>query len=491
MNDPVPRSLGIVAAVFLFFAFTTGTHAAEITIFHMADGSYYHPASGIRGTAEEEVLQQLKTTSDSVTLVSAPAIVTEASASVPRVKAPKVFQMADGAFYDPRSGLHAASANDLYIKLGLDPNNLIFENVASSLSADAEQKAPLIAAVERAQASLQKQIDEDDAKRFTPEIVTSDSTWRNVMLAVWNKRTEEISFLKGRKNGMQLELEQDADVKVARTNYVNSEYVLGDKDTLVVAVRYPILKKIATAKYEVHDVVYSPFSKDLFVPDLIQEGEDYINNVADQAFQAMRDKQVPSRAYPGKLMADVVDKDLLKTLIIIEHSDITSLSRNPEDAVNRVLATFGLNKGSTYNYAKSGAGALGIAQFMPSTYTSFVRRTQLALTPDFEAGMFDHENAVRAQAAYLDDALASLPPVTRELGMGNAKVKEYLAASYNGGYAKVKTAMQIWDEQISGELAPYEIKSRSRLHAETIQYVKKLRYALPQIMGMNPQTQTI
>jgi len=491
MNDPVPRSLGLAAAVFLFFALTTSAHAAEITIFHMADGSYYHPASGIHGTTEEEVLQQLKTTSNSATLVSAPVIPTATSAVASRVKAPKVFQMADGTFYHPGSGLHAASANDLYIKLGLDPNNLIFEDTSDSLSADVEQKPPMIAAVERAQASLQKQIDEDEAKLSAPEIVTSDATWRDVTLAVWNKRTEEITFLKGKKNGTQLQLEQDADVKVARTNYVNSEYVLGDKDTLVVAVRYPILKKIATSKYEVHDVVYSPFSKDLYVPEVIQEGENYINDVVDQAFQVMRDKQVPSRAYPGKLMADVVDKDLLKTLIIIEHSDITSLSRNPEDAVNRVLATFGLNKGSTYNYAKSGAGALGIAQFMPSTYTSFVRRTQLALTPDFEAGMFDHENAVRAQAAYLDDALASLPSVAREIGMGDAKVKEYLAASYNGGYAKVKTAMQIWDEQISGELAPYEIKSRSRLHAETIQYVKKLRYALPQIMGMNPQTQTI
>lgn len=455
----------------------------------MADGTFYHPATGIHGATQDDVLRQMGITGEQASVVSQQAPHTDLVANASRVKAPKIFEMADGSFYHPGSGLHASSADDLYRKLGLDPANLIFGDEEAVPEAN-EQKPPVIAAIEKAQISLQKRIDEDKAKSTAPEIVTSDAGWRDVTLAVWNKRTGEISYLQGRKNGTQLELEENADVKVTHSNYVNSEYVLGDKDTIVVAVRYPILKQIAASKYEVRDVVYSPFSQDLYVPEVIQEGENYINEVVEKAFQVMRDKQVPSRAYPGKLMADVVDKDLLKTLIVIEHSDAGSLSRNPEDAVNRVLATFGLNKGDTYNYARSYAGALGIAQFMPATYASFVKRTQLALNPSFEGGMFDHENAIRAQAAYLDDSLASLPSVARDLGMQNAKVKEYLAASYNGGYAKVKTAIQIWDEQISGALAPYEIKSRSRLHPETIQYVKKLRYALPQISGMEAQPKT-
>jgi soluble lytic murein transglycosylase-like protein len=118
-------------------------------------------------------------------------------------------------------------------------------------------------------------------------------------------------------------------------------------------------------------------------------------------------------------------------------------------------------------------------QFIPSTYASFAARTQLGLIPDFETGLKNHVNAIRASAAHLDDSLASLPSEVRAIGMGDDKVKEYLAAAYNGGYSKVRTAIQIWDEQISGAYQPHEILSRSRLYPETINYVKKLRAALP------------
>jgi len=178
-------------------------------------------------------------------------------------------------------------------------------------------------------------------------------------------------------------------------------------------------------------------------------------------------------------MADVVDEDLVKSIIIIEHTDLGTLQNDPKYAVERFLVTLGLNTSDTYNHSRSSANAFGLAQFIPSTYASFAARTNLGLIPEFEAGLKDHVNAIRVTAAHLDDSLASMPSDVKQIGISNDKVKEYLAAAYNGGYSKVRTAIQIWDEQISGLYQPAEINIRSRLYPETIDYVKKLRLALP------------
>lgn len=396
-----------------------------------------------------------------------------------------VFQMADGTFYHPASGLKAASEAEMAQKLGIQVSIIASSNSVVVTPVEPEPGLPVLRAANRARAELSARIAQDRLADPSVKITETDDFWRDVTLAVWNQNTDQIAYVTGKKKGTELRLSGGGDISVLRSNWINSEYNPEDPAQHVVAVRYPILKAIYEGKtikhYEIEDAVYTPYSRDLHTKEVAVEGERHVDELVKQALDAMRADGVPSRAYPGKLMADVVDPELLKSIIVIEHSDLSLLQRDPRQAVERVYVTFAFNPGIAYNYARSSAGALGVPQFMPTTYKNFVKRTQLKLIPDFEKGMRDHVNAVRAQAAYMDDALASLPVEARKLGMSHSKVREYLAASYNGGYARVRTAIQIWDEQISGELKPAEIKSRSRLRPETIQYVKKLRLALPKV----------
>ncbi len=476
--DPLPSSLSIFKTGFvlaIFFAAVLGfslNAQASVGIFQMADGTFYHPGSGMKDASYAGLESRLR----SAGLVAGDQ--TEAEDAAP--SAPKVilqiFRMSDGRYFHPASGMLAGTEAEIYRAQGLPYG----ESISTG---DPARDTALLRAVDRAKQGLQEKIDRDRALHGIKTTPTDD-IWADVTLAVWNKGTDEIRYVDAKKRGTKLEIASGyEDIFVRRSNYINSEYAISDPNSIVVGVRYPILKSIkagnAITHYEMHDEAYAPYSRDLHLPETVKAGHDYLNATIDQAFTEMRSANIASRSTPGKLMADVVDKDLIKGIVTIEHTDLWTLQNDPNYGVERFLVTLGLNTKDTYNYSRSSANAFGLAQFIPSTYASFAARTQLGLIPDFEEGLKNHVNAVRAAAAHLDDSLASMPSTVKQIGMHDDKVKEYLAAAYNGGYSKVRTAISIWDEQISGEYQPHEILSRSRLYPETIDYVKKLRLALP------------
>jgi hypothetical protein len=116
------------------------------------------------------------------------------------------------------------------------------------------------------------------------------------------------------------------------------------------------------------------------------------------------------------------------------------------------------NRDSAFDASISTAGAAGLVQFIPSTYALMVRkRPDLGLIPDFRQGMADHQNAVKAQVAYLDEDLAGMSAVRELYVRDKAKAAEFLAASYNGGSVRVKRAYttygEDWAKSYAKELA--------------------------------------
>lgn len=493
-DDAFPSFASIVkpAAVLFIgagFLLTPITSQASTGIFEMSDGSFYHPASGMSASTRQTLEDQLVAKGIAVEekAVTQPNPVVTSAEPAPATRVLNIFRMSDGRYFHPASGMLASSEAEIYAAEGLS-----YPPVGEAVT-DPTRNTPLIRAVDRAKRELEERIKRDEAT-YGIKTTPTDDIWADVTLAVWNKATDEIRYVDAKKRGTSLEIASgNEDIFVRNTNYINSEYAIKDPNSLVVAVRYPILESIekngVVAHYELHDEAYAPYSRDVHTPEAIEAGESYLNRTIDKAFDEMKSASVPSRAYLGQQMADVVDKDLIKSILTIEHSDLWTLQNDPKYAVERVLVTLGLNTEDTYNYSRSSAGAFGLAQFIPSTYASFAARTHLGLIPEFEKGLKDHVNAVRATAAHLDDSLASLPSSVRVAGMNDDKVKEYLAAAYNGGYSKVRTAIQIWDEQISGVYAPHEIRTRSRLYPETINYVKKLRQALPVFQLRSEQVQ--
>ncbi len=470
------------AAFVLAPALPASAQSAPV-ILQMADGRFYHPASGLISGDKSVLLKHIGAGQTAVKVVEEVKVSAPAPAPTPAPEKPLILRMADGRYYHPGSGKIANDEASLLAQIGWSGS------VGTVLGSTAQHASPILKAVYRAQSELRVRIKAQGKDVRYPMAAVGQDTPRNVTIAVWNRVTDQISYVEGVKNGRDLEIEGGSPVgiSVRLTNWINSDYATSDPNHVVVAVRYPIFHEIKDGtkviRYDVEEAVYTPYNATLHQADIIQEGERILDETIEKAAQDLKNRGVRSRALSGKGATDTLAHDLIKALVVIEHVGSAEARGNPGAAVGKVFATIGLNPGQAYNYSGSSAGAFGLAQFIPSTYNRLATRSELGLNPDFQAGMRDHHNAMKASYAYLDAVLGELPAAAKDLPAENLKLFEYLAAAYNGGSSKVKTAIQIWDEQISGELAPAQILTRSRLHTETIDYVKKLRAVLPVIMG--------
>ncbi|HEU0051358.1 MAG TPA: transglycosylase SLT domain-containing protein, partial [Patescibacteria group bacterium] len=158
-----------------------------------------------------------------------------------------------------------------------------------------------------------------------------------------------------------------------------------------------------------------------------------------------------------KLLADVIDPDLAKSIAVIEHADDNALKRDTVATVNQFFVTLAANPEEAFDYSRSSANALGLVQFIPSTYKSVVaHHPDLHLIADFESGMRDMNNALTAQVAYLDEILNALPADVRAQYAVDAnskeRVQEYMTAAYNGGTVRVKKSIPFWDDLWTGDV---------------------------------------
>ena len=402
------------------------------------------------------------------------AVPVSAQIPVPSATSTVILKMADGRFYHPSSGKMATSLDELCVMVGVPSG--FFDQSSATPPAPVEQPVPtLLQAVYRAQQELKDRLHATDQDKIVNIKPVGQDSARPVTLAIWNRATDEIVYVDAVKKGNDLDLDDNAPVNVTvkLANYINSDYATDDPNHVVVAVRYPIYHEVYKGKkvvsYDVEQAVYTPASAPLLTYEVIKKGEQMLDDDINAAITSLHKEAT-------------ISPDLIKSIAIIEHSDTTTIKRDANAATSKVFATIALNPSNPYAYARSSAGALGLFQFIPSTYNNLAKRPALGLTKDFTAGMTDPKNAAKAAVAYMDAVLGSLPAEAKN-NPTSARAFEFFAAAYNGGTAKIKYASLIWDDQISGELTRGHILSRARLQPETIDYVRKLRALLPVMMG--------
>jgi len=186
-------------------------------------------------------------------------------------------------------------------------------------------------------------------------------------------------------------------------------------------------------------IVYLPFTEDTFDPGFVSGGKDYLVATAAQALAELRLAQVPSRAFPGKLLADSIPLQVVTTLAVIEQTDDRDYVEKQALAFDEVLSQYGLKQGEAYRYSVSSAKALGPMQFTNrrgnGTYSLVVRRCPGArLDPVFESGATNLLNAMKAAVCLLDIELAQMRAEIREAYQDNPVVLGiFPVAAYNGG----------------------------------------------------------
>lgn len=186
-------------------------------------------------------------------------------------------------------------------------------------------------------------------------------------------------------------------------------------------------------------IVYLPFTEDTFDPGFVTGGKDFLVGTATKALDELRKARVPSLAFPGELLADVIPPQVVTTLAVIEQTDDRDYVQKQAVAFDEVLSQYGLKQEEAYRYSVSVAKALGPMQFTNrrgnGTYSLMVRRCAGAnLDPVFERGATNLLNAMKAAVCLLDSELSAMRSDIRQAYQKNPLVLGiFPVAAYNGG----------------------------------------------------------
>ncbi|PIP42486.1 MAG: hypothetical protein COX19_01055 [Desulfobacterales bacterium CG23_combo_of_CG06-09_8_20_14_all_51_8] len=225
------------------------------------------------------------------------------------------------------------------------------------------------------------------------------------------------------------------------------------------------------------DIVYVPYSRALHSEAMIDAGKAFLNNQVAQAFTDLREKQVKSRGYSGRLATDTMSENFIKCLLINEHSDpgwMLSTKDKGRWVAERFLILLAANGERAFRFSDSRTGALGIAQIMPETYAHVVNIYPGAdLIGDVDRGRAEMANAIKASILVCDDLQSAVVRNMRDDSSSfqqnyrrlfdaksEEEVDEIRAAMYNGGPKKYILA--------TGSINP-------RVQ-ETVSYVKKFNF---------------
>ena len=204
-------------------------------------------------------------------------------------------------------------------------------------------------------------------------------------------------------------------------------------DTLIRKKRWRAVAQTA------RPIVYLPYTEDTLDPKFVSGGREFLLATAREAIEELRRANIASRAFPDKLLADIVPAEVITTLAVIEQTDDTDFRTKGEEAFNEVLSQYGLKRQEAYRYSVSRARAIGPMQFTDrrgnGTYSLVVRRCPAArIDPNFERGATNLLNVMKAAICLFDIELLQMRADIREAYRNNMKVLGiFPVAAYNGG----------------------------------------------------------
>lgn len=333
--------------------------------------------------------------------------------------------------------------------------------------------------------------------------VTFKDPEKHIALALMDELTGELETTIVTKRGDKITTTDGYVIEpVTRTNGIRwnnwaTEFEVSQPEgKAVVALKYPYQRDERVARqitnkagkrvtvYDTKRVVvpvyYTPYSKELHLPELVRGGEEHLSTLIARVYEDLRAQKVPSRAVPGTLVADVpaLHAEYITRLAPNEHMDMTEFLLDPAWTTERIHVVIGANKDRVATYTCSKASACGLMQFTAGTY-GFMRAQYptAGLIARFEDGARDQFNSMKAAVLLHDDNTAQLIGAFGEDILQDPKLEEYLAAAYNTGVGRVIAVLSVAKKTNAADWAEVTGKrSGERLLLETKGYIAKLRF---------------
>ena len=369
--------------------------------------------------------------------------------------APLILQMSDGRFYHPVSGIMADSRETLLFQLGLGAPPASSSPISTTstdglLPATSTLPVPGLVTPPPVPALLQAVYDAQATLASTPvdpkRAIDKQRVWVSALL--WDTQA-------------QTSRREDVSVGLAtawKYDGYTASWFSPKTHEVVIAVRRPSVDRVKVKKVYTYPTrgysVFTPYSRALETPEIVAIGKQLLQGWVDDAYATLNAKRVHSSAFPSRLVSEIIDPVLPKSIVAIEHLDRPSLANRGEQALIPFYTRIALNRKEAYSKETSTAGARGLAQFMKATYQSVQRRhADVGLPVSYDEAMRQTDISILANILYLDDLLAELPGSARSMFLSDVNVaSEYLVAAYNGGPARIGKAMEYWDRVTSGSV---------------------------------------
>lgn len=243
-----------------------------------------------------------------------------------------------------------------------------------------------------------------------------------MFIALWDSVEKRIEIVTLNKSFGKIKTDQEIEIKEIEILGPNT-FIIPGYELLAVKIPYRI-RETGVIK----EIIYTPYSQVLDCEELQTKGELYLDSIIDEAYRYLEKKNVLSRSFPQKEVTEIVPKDLIKNLIVTEHLPFDT-SKTVKERVNTVFAILGANKETAYNYTVSEKNAVGVAQFIRSTYDKIVKLyPEAKLDPNFHSGTRNHISAIVAMILLCDVNAALVKKSNLDIS---------LARLYNGGTGKI------------------------------------------------------
>lgn len=261
-------------------------------------------------------------------------------------------------------------------------------------------------------------------------------------------------------------------------NFINTKFHVAAPDGLIVfAQRRPVRARTESGWEE---AVYTAYAPELDTKKMRDAGLDYLRHLQRQAYQQIKDHDVRSRVQPLATVAEEIPTDMVLRLMITEHIDPLHMKFvGIEQCIHEVLVVIAANQAHSYAYARSSAGALGLPQFMETSY-QMVRDNypKAQLDSNFDMGMGNLRNAMVASVLLLDLELTQLPQkALKAVTTSSTQFAAYLAAGYNRNPARVVQTYRRTRSFTGGDV-PFENKMYVRIQSWVGSFLKR-EYNLP------------
>jgi hypothetical protein len=333
--------------------------------------------------------------------------------------------------------------------------------------------------------------------------VTFKDPEKTIALALMDTESCAIETTVIRKRGDDLIAPPGYDIEpVVRNNGIRwnnwaTEFAVSEPTgRVVVALKYPYLKEersprtvrnkagkrvtVFDTKRVLVPVYYTPYSKELHVPELVQGGEEYLTALATRVYDDLRERGVPSQSVPGTPVADVtaLRPEYVVRLAPIEHMDMAEFLIDPAWTTDRIHIVIGANRERVATYTCSPESACGLMQFTAGTY-KMMRGLypEAGLIASFDEGARDQFNAMKAAVLLHDYNTGQLVDAFGDGIMDDPRLEEYLAAAYNTGVGRVIAVLDVARSTKADDWAQVSGRTKiQRLLTETKGYIAKLRF---------------